>query len=169
MKQKIETKPWLWSLFLLSLLLFGFSCNDNDSECTVNEEIANLNCPVSPVCGKKDDIVGKWKLVKAQSKRSVEPAKIDYSCEEIIYEFRTDKKLVISSNVDGQFEGEHEYWYLPPPYDCIISNNAYIDDMPFNFQVSESILSMGAYFFVETPMPENPYQRYSYTLVRVGK
>lgn len=161
-------KRWLWPLLLLSLL-FGISCSDNDSECMVKNEIADLKCPVSPICGKKDDIVGKWKLVKAQSKRPIEPSKIDYSCEEIIYEFRTDKILVISSNIDRHFDGEHEYWYLPPPYDCIISNNAYIDDMPFNFQVSESIMTMGAYFFVDTPMPENPYPRYSYTLVRIDK
>lgn len=169
-QKKRKTERWLLPLFLLSLLLFGFSCNDNDSECTVNEEIADLNCPVPPICGKEGDIVGKWKLVKAKTARIIEPAEIiDYSCEDIIYEFRADKKLVMSSSVDGILEGEHEYWFLPPPYDALISNNGYVDDIPFNFNVSKSIMKMGAALFVETPTPEHPYQKYGYTLVRIGE
>lgn len=170
-QKKRKSKRWLLPLFLLCMSLFFVGgCDSDDEECVIEEELTDLKCPVSPVCGKEGDIVGKWKLVKAKTARIIEPAEIiDYSCEDIIYEFRADKKLVMSSSVDGILEGEHEYKYSPPPYDALISNNGYVDDIPFNFNVSKSIMIMGAFLFAETPTPEHPYQRYAYILVRIGK
>lgn len=55
-------------------------------------------CKVTPVCGEKGNIVGKWKLVKATEALVTAPTSIDYSCEDIVYEFRPDNKLVVTSS-----------------------------------------------------------------------
>ncbi|MDR2127063.1 MAG: hypothetical protein LBP63_09575, partial [Prevotellaceae bacterium] len=75
-------------------------------------------------CGKeKEDenpyrknIIGKWKLIKITSRDAnvydgiVDT--VDYSNENIIYEFCADNKLIINGYVENDFSsGEHYYSY----------------------------------------------------------
>lgn len=164
-KLKRETKQWL-SLFLLLLLLFGISCNDNDSECTVNEEIENLNlnCPVSPVCGRKDDIVGKWKLVKATEAWGMNPQTTDHSCDHIIYEFRKDGKLVITSDIEGELEGEYSYTYIEYRSDVDFEYNAQIDGAKCVFSVKKQLLEI---YVTQGAILGSEFQKYRRLLTRV--
>lgn len=71
----------------------------------------DLTCPISARKGYDAKLVGKWKLVKSESvfmNRNAE----DYSCNKIIYDFRSDGTLVITSDIDkyiGSKPGTYQY------------------------------------------------------------
>lgn len=74
----------------------------------------NLKCSVDAVTGSKDDITGKWKLVKGDIFSSIEREnKIeDYSCNHVVYQFMSDGKLRIISDIEkhmGPDIGEYIY------------------------------------------------------------
>ena len=70
----------------------------------------NLKCPVVAVNGADDNILGKWKLVNANIVFS-NPRTEDYSCDEIIYDFRADGILVVSSGASGDSVGHQQGQY----------------------------------------------------------
>jgi hypothetical protein len=88
------------------------------------------------------DIAGRWKLIK-----DTETA-IDYSCHEIIYDFRPDKTLVITGNLpDYPASPAHNYsfqacecWYEPfhPK-----SSELTIDGEPVRSEVLDKIMFLG--------------------------
>lgn len=154
-------------IFLLLLPIFSLSCKDEvKDDCCIDEEIANLNCKVTPVCGEKGNIVGKWKLVKATEALVTAPTSIDYSCENIIYEFRPDNKLVVTSNIEGQMSGEYEYQYKLPEAcpTCLSNQNLYIGEASFYGHISANKLEM------VSPQGEPSYcefQKHHRILVRI--
>lgn len=77
----------------------------------MNED--NLQCPVTAKEGADDDIIGKWKLVKAETIKLAYGISIeDYSCNNIIYHFQEDDSLVISGiseGMPGHENGEYSF------------------------------------------------------------
>ena len=68
-------------------------------------------CSVTSIAGQQNDILGKWKLV---SYRTVffNPDTTDYSCDHIIYEFKRDGRLTITSDIDeprGYTAGDYPF------------------------------------------------------------
>ena len=60
-----------------------------------------------------NQIIGEWKLMKAEIVSfSQNPSIIDYSDENIIYNFKSEGKLVITGEVNvGYLEGEYDYYF----------------------------------------------------------
>lgn len=68
-------------------------------------------CPVSAVNGANDNVIGKWKLIKAKVVFKNQETE-DYSCDDIIYDFQDDGVLLISGSSDkaiGYQEGQYMY------------------------------------------------------------
>jgi hypothetical protein len=93
-------------------MLTTFSCKKGDSI------IDDLNCTVTAVHGKKDNIIGKWKLV-AGRQVGIDKMRIeDYSCQNIIYEFRSDGNLIVTGDAEnylGISQGTHEFKLTSKP------------------------------------------------------
>lgn len=86
---------------LLSLLIGVAGCEDN-----------NQNCNLRPVNGPKDNIVGKWKQVRVERVPEEHSLTADYSCDNIVYSFQEDGKLIITSDKNdyiGHQVGVYEY------------------------------------------------------------
>lgn len=80
---------------MLSLI---FSACDDDSpnsskQIVMPEMYENLSCPFDYDETDSDNVLGKWKLV-----RTVDT--IDYSCNNITYEFTNDGRFIIESDVE---------------------------------------------------------------------
>ena len=80
---------------MLSLM---FSACDDDSpnsskQIVMPEMYENLSCPFDYDETDSDNVLGKWKLV-----RTVDT--IDYSCNNITYEFTNDGRFIIESDVE---------------------------------------------------------------------
>ncbi len=74
-----------------------------------------LKCLVEPVIGKENDIVGKWKLVKSHSPMMNKTE--DYSCSDIVYNFRADGTLLITENgTDPKESLTFSYEVIKKPY-----------------------------------------------------
>jgi hypothetical protein len=73
-------------------------------------------CPVEAVEGPEDEIVGKWKMVWEIGSFLVDS--VDHSCDNIIYHFRPDGILEVSSDVEGAgySVGEYDYELISDPY-----------------------------------------------------
>lgn len=84
----MKTKIILAIIIMLSTL----SCKK--SEITIDD----LQCPVTAIQGKENVIIGKWKLVKQDNAWGV--PSVDYSCQKIIYEFKSDGRLLVTGNVE---------------------------------------------------------------------
>ena len=90
----------------------------------------------------RDDIIGKWKLVKSSISTSSQKSEIiDYSEDNIIYDFQANNKLVVSGVITIDTlplfecfkEGEHFYKYQKwsdPPSDP--GTNLYMDTSVYN-------------------------------------
>jgi hypothetical protein len=90
-------------------------------EVLFNRHLGDVACPPEAVSGRDlvYDIVGRWQLMRDTE------AGIDCSCDEIVYDFRTDDTLVITDNrpdylapavQDYLFEICHDcWWYLYSP------------------------------------------------------
>src|SRR5690625_7925740 len=101
-------KPaYLFLMLLITILVLTGGCEKKE----INEN--ELQCPVTIQEGSDDDIMGKWKLIKADITRLAEEIRTeDYSCDDIIYYFREDGSLLISGVEDGmpvQQNGEYSY------------------------------------------------------------
>jgi hypothetical protein len=79
-----------------------------------------LSCLFFASCNKdKKHIIGKWKLLEVSIYKNYEPFEtIDYAGENIIYDFRSTNKLIVSGNVpddlfvfDNFQPGKHHYKY----------------------------------------------------------
>lgn len=86
----------LGGLFIVLSLMFS-ACDDdspNSSKQIVMPEMyENLSCPFDYDETDSDNVLGKWKLV-----RTVDT--IDYSCNNITYEFTNDGRFIIESDVE---------------------------------------------------------------------
>lgn len=101
------------STIILSLIIMlsFFSCKKDELD------INDLQCPVTAIQGEKNDIIGKWKLVKQKNAWGLPT--IDYSCQNIIYEFKSDGNLLVTSG-DGKNDlsiplGSHEFELISTP------------------------------------------------------
>lgn len=86
----------LGGLFIVLSLMFS-ACDDdspNSSKQIVMPEMyEDLSCPFDYDETDSDNVLGKWKLV-----RTVDT--IDYSCNNITYEFTNDGRFIIESDVE---------------------------------------------------------------------
>ena len=86
----------LGGLFIVLSLMF-VACDDdspNSSKQIVMPEMyEDLSCPFDYDETDSDNVLGKWKLV-----RTVDT--IDYSCNNITYEFTNDGRFIIESDVE---------------------------------------------------------------------
>lgn len=120
MEIKKHTKKLLhrctWLTLVFCFLLLG-GCKKNDPiEIEDEQEIlySEYNCPVVGITGSENrlsDSDSKWKLVQRGHHPFMEdpPIPIDYSCEDIIYHFRSDGIMVISHDHDGLKAGEYPF------------------------------------------------------------
>lgn len=103
----ISKSRYLFWIQLIAVLAFAGGCEKKE----INEN--ELQCPVTIQEGSDDDIMGKWKLIKADITRLAEEIRTeDYSCDDIIYYFGEDGSLLISGVEDGmpvQQNGEYSY------------------------------------------------------------
>ncbi len=91
-------------ILAIIIMLSTLSCKKDDSI------IADLKCTVTAVHGEKDNIIGKWKLVKQNNAWDL-PI-IDYSCQNIIYEFKSDGNLLVIGDNEDQLSvplGSHKF------------------------------------------------------------
>ncbi|MFC4872722.1 hypothetical protein [Negadavirga shengliensis] len=80
-----------------ALLAFMICCC---TACSEAEE-PHMECEVEPVAGDDNDVTGTWKLVIGEHVFDpAAPRMEDYSCDNIIYHFRDDGLLSISSDVE---------------------------------------------------------------------
>lgn len=75
------------------------------------EVVTTYRCSVNSVAGDQDGVVGKWKLL---SYRTVfyNPDTTDHSCDDIIYEFKPDGRLTVTTTVDeprGYAAGDYTF------------------------------------------------------------
>ncbi|MDR1557221.1 MAG: hypothetical protein LBS88_09370 [Tannerellaceae bacterium] len=77
-------------------------------EVLLNNYLRNVACPPEAVSGGRltDNIAGRWKLIKDME------TGVDFSCDEIIYDFRPDNTLEITSNHPGYQDITSVYDYL---------------------------------------------------------
>jgi hypothetical protein len=126
-------KTKLFTVVLCSLMLLGLGCSSEnepnmsdkgkEQPVSLKEEEPNVPEEEEPnVPGEegynnlyKETIVGKWKLVRISTVYdfdSENPEIVDYSKDNIIYDFHTSNKLIVSGYVsDDLSEGEHSYRY----------------------------------------------------------
>lgn len=107
MNRRIDSETGrLFPMTILIILFMIIACKKDDNM----EE--NLRCPIEALDGANDNVVGKWKLAKAKVVFQ-NPRTEDYSCDEIIYDFRADGILVISGGASsdsiGYPEGQYTY------------------------------------------------------------
>jgi hypothetical protein len=88
------------TILFLFLILFLHSCSSDKNDNGLDE----FECS----CEQKTDVdlsdlIGKWKLRKVQTV-FLNPRVYDYSSNDIIYDFRPDGVLIVSSDI-GEFVG----------------------------------------------------------------
>ncbi|WP_439489412.1 hypothetical protein [Algoriphagus sp.] len=86
-----------------------------------NVEIPGLKCRVKSVSGPADDVTGKWKLVRVKTfnMENGRANEVDYSCDDIIYNFNEEDTVEIT---EGEFDfipdsGTYEYELILSPFD----------------------------------------------------
>ena len=117
-------------------LLMGVSCKKQEKESLATKfekEFGSLQCIPDPVFGKKNEIIGKWKLVQKCSAVGEQNGglifdTVDVSCNNVIYEFKSDNTLTITGDKDDITPGNYTYIYQPV-------NDWYINDFPPNLQI----------------------------------
>lgn len=85
---------------ILLLFFIGAGCKENEQE-----------CPPVAVEGPEDDVVGKWKQIKGETV-FYQSQIVDYSFNNIVYNFKSDGTLSINSDIDnpiGYNTGEYVY------------------------------------------------------------
>ncbi|SIS50540.1 hypothetical protein [Belliella pelovolcani] len=117
MKNKKIQSVRAWGVGLLFLVLIMMASCQEDA--APDDE---LRCQVEAIDGSEDEVVGKWKLIKAEILFG-NPRNEDYSCDNIIYHYRNDGILRITNNTSDISHGSGEY-----PYEFIpasLSENGY--------------------------------------------
>lgn len=97
--------PSFQIVLLIVLPLLISACQKDERK----EEI--VKCTIVAKEGSNDNVIGKWKLVTGET-TFFNPRKEDYSCQDIIYDFREDGTLVISGNNEqliGYEGGEYTF------------------------------------------------------------
>lgn len=82
-------------------------------------EDENQKCNLRAIKGPIDNIVGKWKQVRVERIPEEYSMTADYSCDNIIYSFQEDGKLVIMSDkieYIGHSTREYEYEFRKSPH-----------------------------------------------------
>ena len=127
--------------YIVIILLTMFVCSCNKEKNGI-DEFENMICSDDP----ENSIIGKWKLVKCRTNIMFTHGGeiIDYSQNNIIYEFKKDGTVIISCDIDDYLYlvGEHSYKFEPtllnsiPPWgswesglDLIFHHNHYYSDM----------------------------------------
>jgi hypothetical protein len=114
------------SLFIVVLLLLSVGCENEKMELSWQSHagaylshIQNLKCKSGKIATfneesdwRKDDIVGTWQLLLDFSTGDT----IDYSCKSVIYSFKEDSTVTLSSDVPEIPSGQFEYDYYGDPY-----------------------------------------------------
>lgn len=82
------------------------------SSCEENANGQEYECPIKSVDGSVESILGKWKLAKTQIP-FVSTEINDYSCNNIVYSFKSINVLTIDSDLENYIGGESsgEYTY----------------------------------------------------------
>jgi hypothetical protein len=87
-------------LLPLCMAILGAGCEKDEQECST-----------VAVNGNKDDIAGKWKLIKGEEVY-YNPRTVNYSCNNVIYHFQSDDILIITSDIGDIIGFEHgQYSY----------------------------------------------------------
>ena len=112
MKKMFFFKKFTWLVLVLTLSLLG-GCKKND---LIEEEreilYTEYNCPVVAITGGEHRLSdSKWKLVQRWERPVMEepPMTIDYSCEDIIWHFRSDGIMTVSHDHDNLNAGEYSF------------------------------------------------------------
>ena len=108
-------------MLLLLPFLIGVSCKKDNEESLATKfekEFSKLTCKPEPVFGKKNDIIGKWKLVQKWSITGSQNGAaiidtVDVSCDNVIYEFKDDNTLTVTGDRDDIAAGNYPYSYQP--------------------------------------------------------
>lgn len=98
---------------LVFILVISLSCKKNE----VVDINMDLRCPTVARVGSNTQVVGKWKLLKG-STVFYDTKTVDYSCNEVIYDFRSNGIVIITSDIQeliGSNPGEHSYEFTPKP------------------------------------------------------
>ncbi|MGV3763415.1 hypothetical protein [Parapedobacter sp.] len=114
MKTLTFNKSNFFPTLMILLLTYSWGCQKS------NRLNANQRCKVVAKIGQDNDIVGKWKMVKGQTAFH-EQKIIDFSCDNIIYDFQTDGTLSISSDTENLISlasGKYKYELLFEPLEA---------------------------------------------------
>jgi len=99
-------------LLAISILILLISCKENTTHIDMD-----LKCPTVAREGSNTQLVGKWKLVQGKTVFNF-PRTFDYSCNEVIYDFRLNGILIVSADIKesiGASPGEHTYEFIRKP------------------------------------------------------
>ena len=108
-------------LSLVAGLLFFNGCEKwapMDPDIIKEGLFSKLNCPTRSIEGSNQSILGKWKLVEGWSGYwpNTENWTIeDYSCSNVIYHFKEDEILEITSNHEAILSAQHKYEFSLTP------------------------------------------------------
>ncbi|MEC3881491.1 hypothetical protein [Parapedobacter sp. 10938] len=96
------------------------------------EIVTTYQCAVNSVAGHQDDALGKWKLLSHWTV-FYNPHTTDYSCDDIIYEFKREGGLTVTSTVD------EPYGYAAGDYPFELKANVAPEDdnMYYTLQIGE--------------------------------
>src|SRR5690606_12119574 len=97
-------------IFLCAIgMLFLSNCK-KDTKMIVDD----YECPVKAVMGKENDIIGKWKLMKTHFPMVNRTQ--DHSCDDIVYEFRTEGIFFITQKGEDHETLTSSYELVKQPY-----------------------------------------------------
>ena len=114
MKRLIFNKNNFFSTVVILFLTCFLGC-EKGSKLNVNQR-----CKVEAKIGQDNDVVGKWKMIRGQTAFH-EQRTIDFSCNNIIYDFQTDGTLSISSDTENLISlasGKYKYELLFEPLEA---------------------------------------------------
>lgn len=127
---------------ILSIIIMLSTLSCKKSEIIIDD----LQCPVTAMHGKKENIIGKWKLVTEQF-TFFNPRIEDLSCQNIIYEFKSAGNLIITGYKDEPIQYKEFELISKPLFDdmkegqtliinhskwkCTISQNKMIIDRSY--------------------------------------
>ncbi len=105
MKTLVIFRPkWIYMVGMVLFLPLLGGCQERENP------DGELRCHVDAVIGPEDDVVGKWKLVWERG-AFLNRDTVDYSCNNVIFQFRPDGILEVSGDVeeDGPPVGDYNY------------------------------------------------------------
>ena len=139
-------------LFIVLSLIFS-ACDDdspNSSKQIVMPEMyEDLSCPFDYDKTDSDNVLGKWKLVRTTRGQygSPEYTITDYSCNNITYEFTTDGRFIIESDVEEIPDSVYSYKggenIVPDPLGLRTGNMSINDSIIFYSETAYGTLHIG--------------------------